>query len=58
MGRMNLILVLIPIYLRSILILSSDLRLGSLKGLVPVGEPVTILEALPLFSILDTALET
>ena len=35
-------LVLIPIYLRSILILSSHLRLGLPKVLFPVGVPVKI----------------
>ena len=43
---------LIPIYSRSILILSSHLRLGLPKGLFPVGLPVKILKALLPFSIL------
>ena len=39
-------LVLIPICLRSILILSSHLRLGLPKGLFPAGVPVEILKEL------------
>ena len=42
----NQFLVLIPISLRSILILSSHLRLGLRKGLFPAGVPVKILKAL------------
>ena len=45
---------LISISSRSILILSSHLRLGVPKGLFPVGLPVKILKALPLSSILAT----
>ena len=45
---------LIPISSRSILILSSHLRLGLPKGLFPVGLPVKILKALLLSSILAT----
>ena len=37
---------LFPIYIRSILILSSHLRLGLPKGFFPVGSPVKILKAL------------
>ena len=44
-------LVSIPIYLRSILILSSHLRLGLPKGLFAVGLGVKILEALQPSSI-------
>ena len=44
----------IPISLISILILSSHLRLGLPKGLLPVGLPVNILKALLLSSILAT----
>ena len=36
-------------FLRSILILSSHLRLDFPKGLFPVGEPIRILKALPFF---------
>ena len=45
---------LIPISSRSILILSSYLRLGFPKGLFPVGLPVKILKALLPSSILAT----
>ena len=45
---------LIPISSRSILILSSHLRLGLPKGLFPVGLPVKILKALLPSSILAT----
>ena len=45
---------LIPISLRSILILSSHLRLDLTKGIFPVGVPVKILKALLPFSILAT----
>ena len=38
--------VLLPIYLRSIIILSSHLRLSLPKGFFPVGLPVKILKAL------------
>ena len=37
-------LVIIPIFLRSILIVSSHLRLGLHKGLFPVGLPIRILK--------------
>ena len=47
-------LVLMPTYLRSILILSSHLRLGLPKGLFPVGLPVKILKAVLPSSILVT----
>ena len=47
-------LVLIPISLRSILILSSNLRLGLLKGIFPVGLPVKILKVLLPSYILAT----
>ena len=47
-------LVLIPIYLRSILILSSHLRLGIPIGLFPAGLPVKILKAVLPSSILTT----
>ena len=50
----NHFLVLMPISSRSILILSSHLRLGLPKGLFPVGLPVKILKALLLSSILAT----
>ena len=43
-----------PISSRSILILSSHLRLGLPKGLFPVGLPVKILKALLPCSILAT----
>ena len=46
--------VLIPTFLRSILILSSHLRLGLPKGLFPVGLPVKILKAVLPPSILAT----
>ena len=46
-------LVLIPIYLRSILILPSH-RLGLPKGIFPAGVPVKILKAFILLSILAT----
>ena len=42
-------LVLIPIYLRSILILSSHLRVDLPKGLFPVGLPVQNFESTPTF---------
>ena len=45
---------LIPISSRSIPILSSHLRLGLPKGLLPVGLPVKILKALLPSSILAT----
>ena len=45
---------LIPISLRSILILSSHQRLGLPKGLFPVGLPVKIVKALLLSSTLVT----
>ena len=45
---------MIPISSRSILLLPSHLRLGLLKGLIPVGLPVNILKALLLSSILAT----
>ena len=45
---------LIPISSRSILILSSHLRIGLPKGLFPVGLPVKILKALLPSSILAT----
>ena len=45
---------LISISLRSILILSSHLRLGLPKGIFPEGLPVKILKALLLSSILAT----
>ena len=48
------LLVLIPISLRSVLILSSHLCLGLPKGLFPVGLPVKILKALLPSSILAT----
>ena len=47
-------LYLIPISLRSILILSSHLRLGLLKGHFPAGVPVNILKAFQPSSILTT----
>ena len=47
-------LVLIPISLRSILILSSYLRLGLSKGLFPAGVLVKILKGLLPSSILAT----
>ena len=47
-------LVLIPISLRSILILSSHLRLALPKGIFPVGVPVKILKTLLPSSILPT----
>ena len=43
-----------PISSRSILILSSHLRLGLSKGLFPLGLPVNILKELLLSSILAT----
>ena len=42
----------IPISSKSILILSSHLRLGLTKGLFPVGLPIKILKALLPFPIL------
>ena len=45
---------MISIYLRSILILSLHLRIGSPKGLFPLGLPVKILRALLPSSILAT----
>ena len=51
---MNVIFNLIPIYLRSIIILSSHLPLGLPKGLFPVGVPVKILKGLLSSSILAT----
>ena len=45
---------LIPLSSRSILILSSHLRLGLPKGLIPVGLPGKILKALLPSSILAT----
>ena len=45
---------LIPIYIKSILILSSHLRLGLHEGLFPVGLPVKILKAFLPSSILAT----
>ena len=50
----NQSIVLIPTYLRSILILSSHLRLGLPNGLFSVGLPVKILKTLILTSILAT----
>ena len=47
-------LILIPISLRSILILSAHLRLGLPKGLIPAGLPVKIFKALLPSSILAT----
>ena len=52
--RTNPIPALIPISSRSILILSSQLRLGLPKGLFPVGLPVKVLKALLSSSILAT----
>ena len=46
------VLVLIPVSLRSILILSSHLRLGLPKDLLPIGIPVQILKAILPSSIL------
>jgi hypothetical protein len=46
------VLVLIPIFIRSILILSSHLILGLPKGLFPVGVPIKVLKALLTSSIL------
>ena len=43
-----------PIYLRCILILSSDLRLRLPKPIFPVDLPVKILKAIPPSSILAT----
>ena len=48
------LLALIPISSRSILILSSNLRIGLPKGLFPVGLTVKILKALLPSSILAT----
>ena len=48
----NQFLVLIPIYLRSILIVSSHLRLGLPKGQFPAGVPVKISKELLPSSIL------
>ena len=45
-------LIFIPIYLRSIVILSSHLRLGLPKYLFPVGLPIKVLKALLPTSIL------
>ena len=47
-------LVLIPISLRSILVMSSHLRLGLPKGIFPIGLPVKILKAVLPSSILAT----
>ena len=47
-------LALAPVRLRSILRLSSHVRLGLPKGLFPVGVPAKILKALLPFSILAT----
>ena len=47
-------LVLIPISLKSILILSFHIRLGLSKGIFPVGLPVKILKALLPSSVLAT----
>jgi hypothetical protein len=54
LNGINPIPVLIPISLRSILILSSYLRLGLPKGTFPIGLPVNILKALLHSSIMAT----
>ena len=53
-NRIHPLLVLTPISLRSILILSSNLRLDLRRGLFPVGLPVKILKALLAVFILAT----
>ena len=54
LSRINPIPLLIQIYLRSILILSSDQHLGFPKGPFPVGLSINILKSLLPSSILAT----